>query len=107
MKYCYSCIGSIVSIILFVFLHRKTGMAHFYPKGSEKLDKVVANMHNCNLPVSLLDAKQAKDSCPYLNMPDDFMAAVEEEAGILAASKAVRALQVIATRVGVLRYYVV
>ena len=69
-------------------------MAHFYPKGSEKLDKIVANMHSCNLPVSLLDAKQAKHSCPYLNLPDNFTAAVEEEAGILAASKAVAALQV-------------
>ena len=78
----------------FTIPHRKIGAAYIHPKGSEKLDKVVANMHNCNLPVSLLDAKQAKDSCPYLNMPDDFMAAVEEEGGILAASKAVKALQV-------------
>ena len=69
-------------------------MAHFYPKGSEKLDKMVANMCSCNLPVSLLDAKQAKDLCPYLNLPDNFVAAVEEEAGILAGSKAVAALQV-------------
>ena len=51
-------------------------------------------MQSCNLPVSLLDAKQTKDSWPYLNLPDNFMAAVEEEAGILAASKAVAALQV-------------
>lgn len=79
--------------------YRKTGLAHFYPKGSEKLDKTVANMHNCNLPVSLLDAKQAKDICPYLNLPDNFVAAVEEEAGILAASKTVTALQVKNTRV--------
>jgi len=69
-------------------------MAYVYPKGSEKLDKIVANMHNCNLPVSLLDATQAKDLCPYLNLPDNFAAAVEEEAGILAASKVVTALQV-------------
>ena len=70
-------------------------MAHFYPKGSEKFDKMVTNMQNCNLPVSLLDAKQAKDLCPYLSLPDNFLAAVEEEAGILAGSKAVTALQVL------------
>ena len=52
-------------------------------------------MHKCNLPVSMLDAKQAKETCPYLNVPDNFVAAVEEDAGILAASKAVIALQVI------------
>ena len=51
-------------------------------------------MRQCNLPVSLLDAKQAKEACPYLNVPDNFVAAVEEDAGILAASKAVTALQV-------------
>ena len=51
-------------------------------------------MHKCNLPVSMLDAKQAKEACPYLNIPDNFVAAVEEDAGILAASKAVAALQV-------------
>ena len=74
--------------------YRQTGMAHFYPKGSEKLERMVTNMHSCNLPVSLVDAKQAKDLCPYLNVPDNFIAAVEEEAGILAGSKAVAALQV-------------
>ena len=52
-------------------------------------------MRQFNLPVSLLDAKQAKEACPYLNVPDNFVAAVEEDAGILAASKAVTALQVI------------
>ena len=51
-------------------------------------------MRQCNLPVSLLDAKQAKEAYPYLKLPDNFMAAVEEEGGILAASKAVRVLQV-------------
>ena len=51
-------------------------------------------MQSCNLPVNLLDAKQTKDSWPYLNLPDNFMAVIEEEAGILAASKAVAALQV-------------
>ena len=51
-------------------------------------------MRSCNLPVSLLDAKQVKDLCPYLDLPDNFVAAVEEEAGILAGSKAVTALQV-------------
>jgi len=54
----------------------------------------MANMQNCSLPVSLVDATQAKDLCPYLNLPDNFAAAVEEGAGILAASKAVTALQV-------------
>ena len=48
-------------------------------------------MHKCNLPVSVLDAK---DVYPYLKLPDNFMAAVEEEGGVLAASKAVRVLQV-------------
>ena len=75
--------------------HRKTGIAHFYPRGSEKHEELVTNMHKCNLPVSMLDAKQAKEACPYLNMPDNFVAAVEEDAGILAASKAVAALQVV------------
>ena len=70
---------------------RKIGAAYFYPKGSEKLDKIVTNMHKCNLPVSMLDAK---DVYPYLKLPDNFMAAVEEEGGILAASKAVGVLQV-------------
>ena len=80
--------------IIFAIPHRKTRGAYFYPKGSEELDKVVANMRSCDLPVSLLDPKQTKDSWPYLNLPDNFMAAVEEDAGILAASKAVAALQV-------------
>lgn len=74
--------------------YRKIGAAYIDVKGSEELDQVVANMHKCNIPVSLLDAKQTKDWCPYLNLPDNFAAAVEEEAGILAASKAVTALQV-------------
>ena len=60
-------------------------------------------MHNCNLPVSLLDSKQGKDLCPYLNLPHNFVAAVEEEAGILAASKAVTALQVMSTMVNYLK----
>ena len=75
--------------------YRKTGIAHFYPRGSEQHEKIAANMHKCNLPVSLLDAKQAKEACPYLNVPDNFVAAVEEDAGILAASKVMTALQVV------------
>ena len=51
-------------------------------------------MQACNLSVKLLDVRQTKDSWPYLNLPDTFMAVVEEDAGILAASKAVAALQV-------------
>ena len=73
---------------------------HIHHKSSEILDKVVANMRNCNLPVSLLDAKQLKDPCPYLNLPDDFAGAFEEDGGILAASKAVAALQVVYITVG-------
>ena len=81
-------------ITITIISHRKTRGAYFYPKGSEEFDKVVANMQSCNLPVNLLDAKQTKDSWPYLNLPDNFIAVIEEEAGILAASKAVAALQV-------------
>ena len=84
----------VYGMVLICYPHRKTGTAHFYPRGSEKFDKIVANMRQCNLPVGLLDAKQAKEACPYLNVPDNFVAAVEEDAGILAASKAVTALQV-------------
>ena len=84
----------VLLLIDFAIPHRKIGMAYFHPKGSEELDKIVTNMCNCNLPVSVSDAAQAKDLCPYLNLPDNFAAAVEEEAGILAASKAVVALQV-------------
>ena len=75
-------------------LYSKTGLGRCAPKHSETLSSIIASMHRCGLPISVLDSKQMKQRCPHLNLPDSFECVYEEDAGILAASKAVTALQV-------------
>ena len=58
------------------------------------MDNLLAIMKQFDLPVSVVDAKEAKDKCPYITVPDNFVGVFEEDAGILATSKCVTALQV-------------
>ncbi|XP_065897170.1 peroxisomal sarcosine oxidase-like [Dysidea avara] len=76
-----------------ITVYSKTGLGRCAPKHSETLSSIIASMHRCGLPISVLDSKQMKQRCPHLNLPDSFECVYEEDAGILAASKAVTALQ--------------
>ena len=65
----------LVLMVVILIPHRITRIAHFYLRDSVKHKQLVTNMHKCNLPVSMLDAKQAKEACNMhrvmdkLNMP--------------------------------------
>jgi len=74
--------------------YRKTGLTQFAPKGSKIVDNLLVNVKKFDLPVNMVDAKEAKDKCPYISVPDNFVGVFEEDAGILATSKCVTALQV-------------
>ncbi|XP_065897175.1 peroxisomal sarcosine oxidase-like isoform X2 [Dysidea avara] len=76
-----------------ITVYRKTGLTQFAPKGSKTVDNLLAIMKQFDLPVSVVDAKEAKDKCPYITVPDNFVGVFEEDAGILATSKCVTALQ--------------
>jgi len=88
------CVRARMCMYVYVCLYSKTGLGRCAPKHSEALSSIVANMHKYGLPVSVLDSKQMKERCPHLILPDNFECVYEEDAGILAGSKAVTALQV-------------
>lgn len=58
------------------------------------MDNLLSHMQKFDLPVSVVEAKEAKDKCPYLTVPDNLVGIFEEDAGILTTSKCVNALQV-------------
>ena len=94
----HAALALLILICLFVCLYSKTGLGRCAPKHSEALDPIVANMHKCGLPVSVLNAKEMKQRCPHLILPDNFKCVYEEDAGVLAAGKCVTALQVKSAR---------
>ena len=75
-------------------LFSKTGVGRCAPKHSEALDPIIANIHKCGLPVSVLNAKEMKQRCPHLILPENFECVYKEDAGVLAAGKCATALQV-------------
>ena len=71
-----------------------TGVLHFGPSISGVVKTTIDTLSKQKIPHGVLDAEDANRRFSALNLPSNYVCAVEEEAGILRASVAVQALQV-------------
>ena len=51
-------------------------------------------LSTCGIPYSLLDAPEANEKIPQLNIPMEYVCVIEEDGGILRAERALEAFQV-------------
>ena len=84
------------SILLFHYvLHSKTGGLHFGTATCKNLKNVIAGFQHVGIKYEELSAIEANEQFTFFKLPSDYKCVIEEDAGILAAGKAVDVLQVL------------
>ena len=72
----------------------KTGGLHFGSAASKNLKGVISGFQHLGVKYEELSSAEANKRFQFFNLPVDHKCVIEEDAGILAASKAVDAFQV-------------
>ena len=79
-----------------MWLHySKTGGLHFGKATSKNLSEVVSGFQHIGVKYEELSSAEANERFEFFKLPVDYKCVIEEDAGILAANKAVDAFQVI------------
>ena len=82
-----------------VSLYVRTGGLSFGPADSDYVPKIAANLKSLDVPCRLLSAAEVVGNYPGLRVPKDFLTVFEPSAGVLLASKAVKLLLELSTKV--------
>jgi len=73
---------------------RKTGGIHFGSKTNGHLKEVISGFRKLGFKHQVLSAAEANSRFGFIKLPSQFICAIEEDAGVLLASKALDAFQV-------------
>ena len=74
--------------------YSKTGGLHFAHATSKDLKEIIGGFQQYNINYEELSSTEANERFVFFNLPPDYKCVIEEDAGILAASRAVDAIQV-------------
>lgn len=74
--------------------YSKTGGLHFALATSKHLKEVIGGFQQYNINYEELSSAEANERFVFSNLPPDYKCVIEEDAGILAASRAVDVIQV-------------
>ena len=74
--------------------YSKTGGLHFGPATSKHLKEVIGGFQHYNINYEELSSAEVNEQFVFFNLPPNYKCVIEEDAGILAASRAVDVIQV-------------
>ena len=66
----------------------------FFGHPDSAIKSIICHFQQLDLPHEVLSAKEANSRYKFLNLPNNFICVVDKSAGILAADRAVKTLQV-------------
>ena len=80
--------------IIIMLHYRKTGGLQFGPATSKHLKEIIGGFQHYNINYEELSSAEVNEQFLYFNLPPNYKFVIEEDAGILAASRAVDVIQV-------------
>ena len=89
-------VKTIIYLNLALFsLNRRTGVMVFGENGDPYVQQTIKSMKIASIPHDVLSGAEINRRFPkQMKIPDDYVCVIEEDAGILYAQKALRAMQV-------------